>query len=88
MAYYRSVRVSWDETKALANRKRHGLSFRDAAGLFQSGVDYLEIFDAEHSSEEDRFIAIGPIASGIILVVWTEWDEDGIRLISARKATK
>jgi len=33
---------------------------------------------------EDRFISIGPIRRGIVLVVWTERDEDTIRLISAR----
>jgi len=54
--------------------------------LFTSGVDYLEIFDDEHSETEDRFIAIGPIRRGIVLVVWTERDEDEVRIISARWA--
>jgi len=89
MAYHGTVRVSWDETKALANWRRHGLTFQEAARLFQSGVDYLEIFDDEHSGDEERFIAIGPVESGIILVVWTEAEDDGtVRIISARRATK
>jgi hypothetical protein len=41
-----------------------------------------------HSDIEDRFIAVGPISRGLILVVWTERDEDTIRIISARWATK
>jgi uncharacterized DUF497 family protein len=48
----------------------------------------VEVFDQEHSDAEDRFIAIGPIVSGIISVVWTERDEDVVRIISARPAIK
>jgi putative transcriptional regulator len=51
-------------------------------------VDYLEVYDVEHSDAEDRFIAVGPIARGVVLVVWTERVEDVIRIISARWATK
>jgi uncharacterized DUF497 family protein len=82
------VKVSWDDAKNVANQRRHGVSFEEASELFTSGVDYLEIFDADHSAEEDRFIAIGPIRRGLILIVWTERDEETIRLISARWATK
>lgn len=81
------VRVVWDEDKDLANRRRHGVSFDEAKELFTSGVDYLEIFDESHSDAEDRFIAIGPVTGGLLLVVWTDRDEDTIRIISARWAT-
>lgn len=56
--------------------------------MFESGDDYLEIFDAEHSEAEDRFIAIGPIDRGIVVVVYTEREEDLIRIIAARLANK
>jgi len=82
------VRVVWDEAKNRTNRKKHGVSFEEASSLFHRGDDYLEIFDDAHSDEEDRFIAIGPIKKGLVLVVYTERDEDTIRLISARWATK
>jgi uncharacterized DUF497 family protein len=82
------VNVEWDDAKNHANQQRHGVSFEQARELFASGVDYLEIFDADHSDVEDRFISIGPIKRGLVLVVWTERDEDTIRLISARWATK
>lgn len=55
---------------------------------FTSGVDFLEMFDEAHSETEDRFIAIGPIRRGLVLVVWTERDEETIRIISARWATR
>jgi uncharacterized DUF497 family protein len=82
------VKVSWDEAKSRSNRKKHGVSFEEAAELFRSGTNYLEVFDEAHSDLEDRFIAIGPIARGVVLVVWTERDEDTVRIISARWATK
>jgi uncharacterized DUF497 family protein len=82
------VRVVWDESKSRTNWKKHGVSFEEASALFSRGDDYLEIFDDAHSDEEDRFIAIGPIKKGLVLVVYTERDEDTVRLISARWATR
>ena len=88
MAYTVRVRVTWDRAKNLANQKRHGISFQEASELFRSGVDYLEQFDDDHSDLEDRFIAIGPIRRGLVMVVWTERDGDVVRIISARWATR
>ena len=56
--------------------------------MFGGAAEYLEIFDEAHSTDEDRFIAIGAIARGIVLVVYTEPDDDSVRIISARQATK
>ena len=81
------VGFQWDDEKNLSNQRKHGLSFDEARRLFESGVNYLEIFDVEHSESEDRFIAIGPIRRGLVLLVWTERDEDVVRIISARWAT-
>jgi len=80
------VKVTWDEVKNRENRQKHKISFEEASELFRSGEEYLEIFDEEHSVHEDRFTAIGPIRRGLILIVWTERDEDTIRIISARWA--
>lgn len=82
-----AVEVTWDPAKNLANQKKHGVSFEEASELFTGGQDYLELFDEAHSREEDRFIAIGPIRRGLVLVVLTEQDESTIRIISARWAT-
>lgn len=81
------MEVTWDPAKNLANQKKHGVSFEEASELFTGGQDYLELFDEAHSREEDRFIAIGPIRRGLVLVVLTEQDESTIRIISARWAT-
>lgn len=82
------MRFEWDGDKDRGNQAKHGVSFSDAQQLFQPGVDYLEMFYAEHSEAEDRFIAVGPIERGIVVVVYTERDEDMIRIIGARLANK
>jgi uncharacterized protein len=82
------VEVTWDPAKNASNQRRHGLTFEEAAVLFTSGVDYLEVFDSAHSDIEDRFLAIGPVGRGLIVVVHTVQLEDTIRIISARMATK
>ena len=82
------MRVSWDAAKNLANQQRHGVLLEEGAELFRSGSNYLVIFDEAHSDDEDRFLAIGPISRGLILIAWTEQDEDTVRIISARWATK
>ena len=81
------MRFEWDPDKDAANREKHGLSFQEASELFSTGADFLEIYDEVHSLSEDRFIAIGPIRRGIVVVVFTERDEDVIRILSARIAT-
>lgn len=81
------MKVEWDDVKNTSNQSKHGVAFEEAAELFTSGVDYLELFDESHSDVEDRFLAIGPIRRGLVLVVWTERDEDVVRIISARWAT-
>lgn len=78
----------WDAAKNEANLKKHGVGFDEAAELLRSEEDYLEIRDTSHSDHEERFIAIGPIPRGIVLVIWTERHQDTIRIISARWATK
>ncbi len=82
------MNIEWDDAKDVINQQKHGLSFGEARSLFESEVDYLEIFDSEHSEFEDRFIAIGPIDRGLVIIVYTERDEDTIRIIGARWANK
>ena len=83
-----AIHFQWDEQKAARNFRKHAISFEETTSLFTSGVDYLEIFDADHSHEEERFICIGPIARGIVVVVIVDEDADLIRIISARRATR
>ncbi len=82
------MNFEWDDDKNLINQQKHGVSFEEARELVESETDYLEIFDSEHSDFEDRFIAIGPIGRGLVMVVYTEREEDITRIIGARLANK
>jgi uncharacterized DUF497 family protein len=82
------LRFEWNSAKNDENLEKHGISFDEASKLLLSTADCMEAFDNAHSDEEDRFVAIGPIARGIIVVVFTELDEKTIRIISARAATR
>jgi uncharacterized protein len=82
------VRFAWDRAKDEANQQKHGIGFAEAIELLASGVDFLEIYDEDHSADEERFIAVGPISRGLVVIVWTERDAETVRIISARKATK
>jgi uncharacterized protein len=82
------VEFQWDSAKDRVNQRSHGLSFAEARQLFESGGEYLEIYDSEHSDVEDRFIAVGMIDRGIAVVVYTEREDGVIRIIGARLASK
>ena len=79
------MKFEWDEEKNLLNQQKHGISFEMASYVF-SDENYIEMYDFEHSIEEDRFIAIGLVGK-VLFVVFTERKES-IRLISARVATE
>ncbi len=80
------MRFDWDPRKDATNKRKHGIDFNEASSLFESGAEYLEIPD-DSSPTEERFIAEGPVARGVIVVVFTERDGDIIRIISVRAAT-
>ena len=78
----------WDNNKAKRNLKKHGIKFSDAATVFGDPFE-LTINDPEYSIGEYRFLSIGKSEQGQLLVVsYTEEEENHIRIISARLATK
>lgn len=86
MAY---IRFDWDKAKNIANQKKHGISFEEAQSVFVD-ENALLIHDPDPSGDEDRFILLGLSASVRLMVVCHCYREndDVIRLISARKATR
>jgi len=82
------MRFEWDPGKEAINRRKHGLTFGDVTSLFTSGADYLEILDLDDDHDDERYIAIGPVKRGVVMVIFTERHEDTVRIISARKATR
>lgn len=80
------LEFEWDEDKANANFKKHGVRFEEAKSVFND-PNSLTIVDFEHSQNEDRYIDIGFSSQGrLIVVIYTERGTR-IRIISSRKAT-
>ena len=78
----------WDQNKASKNQKKHGVSFTEASTVFGDLLE-LTISDPDHSHEEFRFLSVGrSVLGNLLLVSYTERQENRIRIISARKATK
>jgi len=77
--------IVWDSAKAAANRRKHGVSFEEAATVFRDPL-LLVMPDVAHSHEEDRWLALGKSANQLLLVVVHTEGDSSIRIISARKA--
>jgi uncharacterized protein len=81
------LEFEWDQEKAKANLRLHGVSFELAQTVFRDAFAVERLDDREDYAKE-RFIIIGMAAGQVILfVVYTERG-DRIRIISARRATQ
>lgn len=81
------MKYEWDAEKATANRRKHDVSFDEAASVF---LDSLAVSgaDPDHSIGESRYITFGLSSLGRLLVVSHTYRSGGIRIISARRATR
>ena len=77
----------WDRNKDAQNRKKHGVSFREAATVFDDPLS-TTFPDLAHSEDEQRHITIGRTERGTMIVVAHTEEEDTVRIISARPATR
>ena len=70
----------YDEDKDRRNRKKHGIPFRYAARVFFDD-ERIELFDDEHSADEERYDTIGSASAGTLNVIGSlksdtgEWDD-------------
>lgn len=82
------MRFSWDSRKADSNLRKHGIAFDEAITVFRDPFAFI-FDDILHSEEEHREIIIGRSAiNRLVLVCFVERQENTIRIISARRATK
>jgi uncharacterized DUF497 family protein len=87
----RQLHFEWDEAKAPADVRKHGVAFLLAVTIFRD-PRIVTMFDQDHSGSEERWISTGIASNGVLLVVayrWVEVDAANVnvRIISARKAT-
>lgn len=81
------MRFEWDEKKNNENIRKHRLDFADAWQVFENPL--LAKLDERENYGEDRWIGIGMMSNGIVIVLlFTEREQETIRIISMRKATK
>ena len=82
-----TLRFEWDDQKAVANFKKHGVRFEEAKSVFVDERAKL-IDDPDHSEVEDRFVLLGLSSALRLLLVCHCYRSEGnvIRIISARKA--
>lgn len=64
----------YDEEKNRKNIEKHGISFKTAARVFFD-YDRIEMFDDEHSIDEDRYNTIGDTSAGGVTVIGTLQEE-------------
>ena len=80
------MKFEWDDNKNNTNIEKHGVSFEQAAKIFD-GFTVTNI-DSREDYGEEREISIGML-DGIAVLVVVHTDRNGVcRIISARQARK
>jgi uncharacterized protein len=80
------VKFEWDETKNDANIRKHGLDFADAWKVF--GPFLVIDLDNRDDYGEDRWAGVGILEDRVVKIIFTEPNENTIRIISLRKAKR
>lgn len=80
------MQFEWDEAKNLENIRKHEIDFADVPEMFDRSM--LVELDDRFDYGEDRWFGIGLLGNGVAVVVWTERQNDVIRIISARRANR
>ncbi|WP_235641392.1 BrnT family toxin [[Limnothrix rosea] IAM M-220] len=66
------MEFEWDEEKAKTNLSKHGVSFAEAQTVFTDPF-YIDFFDPDYSTAENRFIIIGQsLEQRLLFVSYTE----------------
>ena len=81
------MEFEWDSRKASGNPRKHGVTFEEAATVFDDPLaSYYE--DPDHSIAERRYLAIGTSAKGRLIHIAFADRAGRIRIIQARKLTR
>ena len=80
------MEFEWNPDKAALNFEKHGISFQEAATVFNDNLS-VTFPDLAHSIGESRYVIIGVSRFGQLLVIAHTERGEKVRIISARKAT-
>jgi uncharacterized DUF497 family protein len=86
-AYTDTVVFIWDPRKAAANLKKHGIDFHEAVTVLDDTLS-TTFPDIDHSGIEPPFLTIGVSSRNRVLVVAHAKEDERIRIITARRATR
>jgi uncharacterized DUF497 family protein len=78
------MEIEWDEQKRGVNLSKHGLDFADVERIL--ALPLLVALDDREDFGEDRWVGIGLLNGRVVVLGYTEPDEDTLRVISLRKA--
>lgn len=81
------MEFEWDKRKAVANAKKHGISFQEATTVFGDPLA-ITFPNPDHSENEHRYLTFGLSQSDRLLVVAHTGRGKNVRIISARLMTK
>jgi len=81
------MKFEWDPVKARSNLRKHKVSFEEAATALRDPLAATGS-DPDHSVGEERFVTFGVSEMGRLLAVAHSEEDDTLRIISARIATK
>jgi uncharacterized DUF497 family protein len=81
------MEIEYDPQKAKSNLKKHGVSFEEAVTALYDPLALVQ--EDVDSAGENRWVFIGlSQESNLLTVIYTLRNEEVIRFISARKATR
>ena len=80
------MQFEWDQAKADANLRKHGVSFQEARSVFGDPLA-TSVVDAEYSQDEERWLTTGVSEAGNMVIVWHTNRGDRIRIIGTRRVT-
>ena len=81
------MQIEFDAKKATSNLKKHGISFEEATSCL---LDPLALARSDPDARDEvRWLLLGTSNAGRLLAIWyTLRDDETIRQISARRATR
>lgn len=77
----------WELARELDNLAKHGVGFSRAKEVF-ADPQVIHLEDESHSSEEDRFYAVGRVEDGDVITVRYTLRGNTIRIFGAAKWRK
>ena len=81
------MNFEWDPKKAVRNKRKHNVTFHEAATVFSDPLA-ITFMDPDHSTDEERFLTFGLSKFNRLLVVSHTDRDHRIRIISARLMTR